>query len=114
MNACAVMAWALTLVDEFEKEGKPVPDAAVPMLPLVDVALWVKDQPAPIGCRDLERRYGVSRATAYRWLAAIRQHDGAHGVTVPPRGVRGATLRAALEIQQKQRTSAPHDEGAST
>lgn len=102
MSACGLMAWALDLVDEFEKAGEPVPENAVPMLPLVDVVLWVKQQEAPVSAQDLAARYNVSRATAFRWAAALRAHAG-HS---PAARATGLTLRATLGMRLQHRDAA--------
>lgn len=102
MSSCAVMAWALTLVDEFEKAGEPVPENAVPMLPLVDVVLWVKQQDVPVTPKDLATRYNVSRATAFRWAAALKAHAG----HAPACRASGLSLRATLGMRQQHRDAA--------
>lgn len=76
MTAGAMVSWAITVVGEFDSAGRRIPESVVPLLPMVDVVLWAKEQPQPLRVDVLQERFGLSRATAYRWLVALNDlHD---------------------------------------
>lgn len=72
MTAGAMVSWAIAVVGEFDSVGRRIPESVVPMLPMVDVVLWAKDQAQPLRVDALQGRFGLSRATAYRWMVALQ------------------------------------------
>ncbi|OFS93124.1 hypothetical protein HMPREF3113_10265 [Stenotrophomonas sp. HMSC10F06] len=73
-----MVSWAITVVGEFDAVGRRIPDNVVQLLPMVEVVLWVKEQPQPLQVDALQAQFGLSRATAYRWLTALQDvHDPA-------------------------------------
>ncbi|WP_432592781.1 hypothetical protein [Stenotrophomonas maltophilia] len=72
MTAGAMVSWAIAVVGEFDSAGRRIPESVVPMLPMVDVVLWAKDQAQPLRVDALQERFGLSRATAYRWMVALQ------------------------------------------
>ncbi len=72
MTAGAMVSWAIAVVGEFDSAGRRIPESVVPMLPMVDVVLWAKDQAQPLRVEALQERFGLSRATAYRWMVALQ------------------------------------------
>lgn len=101
MSGGAMVSWAIAVVSEFDSAGRRIPESVVPLLPMVDVVLWAKEQPQPVRVDALQKRFGLSRATAYRWqlalqdlndpAAARRQLTTAMGREVPVSGHAGAT-----------------------
>lgn len=78
MSTSAMVSWAITVVGEFEAAGRRIPDSVIPLLPMVDVVLWAKEQPWPLQVDALRKRFSLSRATAYRWSNALLDlHDPA-------------------------------------
>ncbi|HHA2690829.1 TPA: hypothetical protein ACOEPG_002808 [Stenotrophomonas maltophilia] len=76
MSTSAMVSWAITVVSEFEGAGRRIPEAVVPLLPMVEVVLWAKMQPGPLQIEALQQRFNLSRATAYRWYSALLDlHD---------------------------------------
>lgn len=73
MSTSVMISWAIAVVGEFEEAGRRIPDAVVPLLPMVDVVLWAKQQPWPLQVQALRSQFSLSRATAYRWHSAL--HD---------------------------------------
>lgn len=72
MSAGAMVSWAIAVVGEFDSAGRRIPEGLVPLLPMVDVVLWAKDQPQPLRAETLQEQFGLSRATAYRWMVALQ------------------------------------------
>ncbi|MBA0420357.1 hypothetical protein D7Y22_05170 [Stenotrophomonas maltophilia] len=72
MSGGAMVSWAIAVVGEFDSAGRRIPENVVPMLPMVDVVLWAKDQAQPLRVDALQERFGMSRATAYRWMVALQ------------------------------------------
>lgn len=71
-----MVSWAIAVVGEFDAAGRRIPESVVQLLPMVDVVLWAKDQPQPLQAESLQAEFGLSRATAYRWLTALNDlHD---------------------------------------
>lgn len=107
MSGGAMVSWAIAVVGEFDGAGRRIPESVVPLLPMVEVVLWAMDQPQPLRIDALRERFGLSRATAYRWLLALqdlndpaaakrrlpslRQLSTALGREVPTSGNGGAT-----------------------
>ncbi|WP_139146343.1 MULTISPECIES: helix-turn-helix domain-containing protein [Gammaproteobacteria] len=78
MTSAVMVSWAITVVGEFDAVGRRIPDNVVQLLPMVEVVLWVKEQPQPLQVDALQAQFGLSRATAYRWLTALQDvHDPA-------------------------------------
>lgn len=78
MTSAVMVSWAIAVVGEFDAAGRRIPDNVVQLLPMVDVVLWAKEQPQPLLVDALQAKFGLSRATAYRWLAALQDvHDPA-------------------------------------
>lgn len=76
MTPAAMVSWAIAVVGEFDSAGRRIPESVVPLLPMVDVVLWAKDQPQPLSVDALQERFCLSRATAYRWRVALNDlHD---------------------------------------
>lgn len=78
MTAAVMVSWAIAVVGEFDDAGRRIPDSMVPLLPMVDVVLWAREQPQPLRLEALQSQFHLSRATAYRWLLALQDlHDPA-------------------------------------
>lgn len=78
MSSAAMVSWAIAVVGEFDAAGRRIPENVVQLLPMVDVVLWAKEQPQPLQAESLQAKFGLSRATAYRWLTALHDlHDPA-------------------------------------
>lgn len=78
MTSAVMVSWAITVVGEFDAVGRRIPDNVVQLLPMVEVVLWAKEQPQPLQMDALQAQFGLSRATAYRWLTALQDvHDPA-------------------------------------
>lgn len=78
MTSAVMVSWAIAVVGEFDAAGRRIPDNVVQLLPMVDVVLWAKEQPQPLLVDALQAKFGLSRATAYRWLTALQDvHDPA-------------------------------------
>lgn len=78
MTSAVMVSWAITVVGEFDAVGRRIPDNVVQLLPMVEVVLWAKEQPQPLQVDALQAQFGLSRATAYRWLTALQDvHDPA-------------------------------------
>ncbi len=78
MSTAAMVSWAIAVVGEFDAAGRRIPENVVQLLPMVDVVLWAKEQPQPLQVEALQSKFGLSRATAYRWLTALHDlHDPA-------------------------------------
>ena len=45
MSGGAMVSWAIAVVSEFDSAGRRIPESVVPLLPMVDVVLWAKEQP---------------------------------------------------------------------
>lgn len=76
MSNTLMVSWAIAVVGEFDAAGRRIPEALVPLLPMVSVVLWAREQPSPLRVEDLQARFDLSRATAYRWLTALQEvHD---------------------------------------
>lgn len=98
-----MMSWAITVVGEFEGAGRRIPDAVVPLLPGVEVVLWAREQPWPLKVEALQARFGLSRATAYRWHSALLDlYDPAAARRRVPtvQVLRGAMYRALRDATQ--------------
>lgn len=63
------MGHAINLAEVFASEGIAFPQSAVALVPYMDVVLWAQRQHRPASVEDLCARWGVSRATGYRWHA---------------------------------------------
>lgn len=74
-STSSMMAWAISVVHEFQAAGQTIPNSAVALLPLVDVVLWFQRQTQPVELATLRTRFKVSRATGYRWLWVLRRMD---------------------------------------
>lgn len=74
-SASSLMAWAITVVHEFQTAGQTIPNSAVALLPLVEVVLWYQRQSEPVEVSVIRKRFKVSRATAFRWLWVLRRMD---------------------------------------
>lgn len=72
-SASSMMAWAISVVHEFQTAGQTIPNSAVALLPLVDVVLWYQRQTEPVELATLRARFKVSRATGFRWLWVLRR-----------------------------------------
>lgn len=104
MSASAMVSWAITVVSEFEGAGRRIPDAVVPLLPMVEVVLWAKEQPAPLKIEVLQQRFNLSRATAYRWYSALLDlHDPAAARRRIPTAqvLRGSMFRALQDAARQ-------------
>ncbi|MEN1995311.1 hypothetical protein [Stenotrophomonas bentonitica] len=78
MTSAVMVSWAIAVVGEFDAVGRRIPDNVVQLLPMVEVVLWAKEQPQPLHVETLQAQFGLSRATAYRWLTALQDvHDPA-------------------------------------
>ncbi|OWQ53988.1 hypothetical protein CEE60_10020 [Stenotrophomonas maltophilia] len=78
MTSAVMVSWAIAVVGEFDAVGRRIPDNVVQLLPMVEVVLWAKEQPQPLQVDALQAQFGLSRATAYRWLTALQDvHDPA-------------------------------------
>ena len=78
MSSAAMVSWAIAVVGEFDAAGRRIPENVVQLLPMVDVVLWAKEQPQPLQAESLQAEFGLSRASAYRWLTALQDlHDPA-------------------------------------
>jgi len=78
MTSAVMVSWAIAVVGEFDAVGRRIPDNVVQLLPMVEVVLWAKEQPQPLQVETLQTQFGLSRATAYRWLTALQDvHDPA-------------------------------------
>lgn len=78
MTSAVMVSWAIAVVGEFDAVGRRIPDNVVQLLPMVEVVLWAKEQPQPLQVETLQAQFGLSRATAYRWLTALQDvHDPA-------------------------------------
>ena len=78
MTSAVMVSWAIAVVGEFDAVGRRIPDNVVQLLPMVEVVLWAKGQPQPLQVETLQAQFGLSRATAYRWLTALQDvHDPA-------------------------------------
>lgn len=78
MTSAVMVSWAIAVVGEFDAVGRRIPDNVVQLLPMVEVVLWAKEQPHPLQVETLQAQFGLSRATAYRWLTALQDvHDPA-------------------------------------
>lgn len=80
-----LLKWAVVLATKLEADGRPLSPDVVEMIPHMDVVVWARQQRRPLTQCALSERFGVSRATAYRWLqvlrapaAEIRPEDGKH------------------------------------
>lgn len=94
MSNTLMVSWAIAVVGEFDAAGRRIPEALVPLLPMVSVVLWAKEQPHPLQVEALQARFDLSRATAYRWLTALQEvHDPDAAKRRLPHGLR---LRGAL------------------
>ncbi|MBH1600340.1 hypothetical protein I5U56_06510 [Stenotrophomonas maltophilia] len=97
MTAGVMVSWAIAVVGEFDGAGCRIPDAVVPLLPMVEVVLWAKEQPWPLRVEALQERFNLSRATAYRWHGALLDlHDPAAARRRVPAAqvLRGSMCRA--------------------
>lgn len=104
MSTSAMVSWAITVVSEFEGAGRRIPDAVVPLLPMVEVVLWAKEQPWPLRMEDLQRRFNLSRATACRWYGALLDlHDPAAARRRLPAAtvMRGSMFRALQDAARQ-------------
>ncbi len=107
MSASAMVSWAITVVGEFEGAGRRIPDTVVPLLPLlpmVEVVLWAKEQPGPLKIEVLQQRFNLSRATAYRWYSALLDlHDPAAARRRIPAAqvLRGSMFRALQDAARQ-------------
>jgi len=78
MSTAAMVSWAIAVVGEFDAAGRRIPENVVQLLPMVNVVLWAKEQPQPLQVEALQAKFGICRATAYRWLTALQDlHDPA-------------------------------------
>lgn len=78
MSSAAMVSWAIAVVGECDAVGCRIPENVVKLLPMVDVVLWAKEQPQPLQAESLQAEFGLSRASAYRWLTALQDlHDPA-------------------------------------
>lgn len=66
-----IFEWAVGFVDECAAAGVELPPQVTRMLPYVDVVLWVRQQRKPPTWRQISERWGVHRATAYRWKRVL-------------------------------------------
>lgn len=78
MSSAAMVSWAIAVVGEFDNAGRRIPENVLSLLPMVEVVLWAKEQAQPLQVEKLQAEFSLSRATAYRWLAALQDvHDPA-------------------------------------
>lgn len=109
-TASPMMAWAISVVQEFQAAGQTIPNAALPLLPLVDVVLWYQRQTEPVELAALRVRFKISRATAFRWLWALRRMDDSDaiaGALQPVVALRGVGVRRALKFAQAPTEARP-------
>lgn len=66
------LKWAVALAARLEANGHPLTPDVVELLPHMDVVLWARQQRMPLTQRALCERFGVSRATAFRWMQVLR------------------------------------------
>jgi len=98
MSSAAMVSWAIAVVGEFDNAGRRIPENVVSLLPMVEVVLWAKEQVQPIQADKLQARFGLSRATAYRWLTALHDvHDPAAARRRVP-GLRPLSTALAREL----------------
>ncbi|WP_439444480.1 hypothetical protein ABWU93_11550 [Xanthomonas translucens pv. translucens] len=81
-----IFEWAVGFVDECAAAGVVLPPQITLMLPYVDVVLWARQQRKPPTWRQISERWGVHRATAYRWKRVLRAQPQSEKVleTHPP------------------------------
>lgn len=76
MSSAVMVSWAIAVVGEFDAAGRRIPENVIQLLPMVDVVLWAKEQHQPLHVDAVQAQFGLSRATAYRWLTALQDvHD---------------------------------------
>jgi hypothetical protein len=64
--------WVVSLVKVLE--DREVEQAEIcALVPYASVVFWARQRTSTIGWKDVSERFGVCRATAYRWLPAIRR-----------------------------------------
>ncbi|KRG38872.1 hypothetical protein ARC78_15140 [Stenotrophomonas pictorum JCM 9942] len=66
------LKWAVVLAARLEANGHALTPDVVELLPHMDVVVWARQQRMPLTARALRERFGVSRATAFRWLQVLR------------------------------------------
>ena len=109
-TASPMMAWAISVVQEFHAAGQTIPDAALPLLPLVDVVLWYQRHTEPVELATLRARFKISRATAFRWLWALRRMDDSRAIASalhPVVELPGVGVRRALKSAQAATEARP-------
>ncbi len=75
MSSALLVSWAITVVGEFDAAGRRIPEGVIPLLPMVPVVLWAREQSRPLQAEAIQAAFGLSRATAYRWMGALEDID---------------------------------------
>lgn len=73
------MSWAVDLVLALQEEGHPISPQVQCLLPLSAVIIWSQQLHQLPAWEEIGERWGVHRATVYRWLPALRRARKAVG-----------------------------------
>lgn len=92
----AIFEWAVGFVDECAAAGVELPPQLTRMLPYVDVVLWVRLQRTPLTWQQLSERWGVHRATAFRWLRVLRARPAEAAPALLPSHISGTAWYQGL------------------
>lgn len=71
------LEWAMQVVNTCEEDGIALSQGLIDLCPMVAVVLWARNQKRHITHTAVQAAFGVSRATAFRWL------DGLHDLQSP-------------------------------
>ena len=71
MSGGAMVSWAIAVVSEFDSAGRRIPECGATSAHGGCRPLG-KEQPQPVRVDALQKRFGLSRATAYRWQLALQ------------------------------------------
>lgn len=73
------MSWAVDFVLTMQAEGATVSPAIQRLVPLADVVLWAQQIHRLPEWQEVATRWGVHRATVYRWYPELRRARKAVG-----------------------------------
>lgn len=73
------MSWAVDFVLTMQAEGTRISPAIQNLVPLVSVVLWAQQLQALPEWESVAHRWGVHRATVYRWYPELRRARKAVG-----------------------------------
>lgn len=67
------MEWVVDLVLTLQEEGRTVSPALQRLVPMAEVVVWAQLRSTEPTWKDIVDRWQCSRASAFRWLPALRR-----------------------------------------